>query len=299
MFSLNFFLQATYDDTDREMSFNIAWMKQLGIANAKRFSGKGLIPPAITGLHNGDAIRAFMKNGITAVVGDNTRPVLQNSQDEYWPLISTVANNGYDGLIIVPRWATTIYYNCDLPDCTTQEWIDTSAGSGDFSDLLDNARRVNVQHLLSLRQDPFMFHQANMRQTDVPSITVGSQSGQLSLLQAWVETITQEMTRLTDWPIVSLKHDDIATQFVNRMTVDQCKPTMSYVYSSAGTSITGVTISASNLNCAAPVAVTFPGSATTRSSGTTREQLGKDPLTIWVQLRGSPVTFTLDKPIQL
>lgn len=290
---------ATFDDTNREMSFNVAWMRQLGIAGAKRYSSKGLVPPAITGLHNGDAIRAFMKNGITSVVGDNTRPPLQNQQDEFWPLISTTAAKGYDGLIIIPRWATTIYYNCDLPECTTQEWIDTSAGSGDFTDLLENARRVNVQHLLALRQDPFMFHQANMRQTDVPAITVGSQTGQLSLLQAWVETIVQELTRLSDWPIVSLKHDDIATQFVNRMTVDNCQPTMTYVYSSSGTTITGVTVSASNINCAAPVPITFPSSATTRSSGTTREQVGKDPLTIWVKLKGSPVTFMLDRAISL
>jgi hypothetical protein len=41
-----------------------------------------------------------------------------------------------------------------------------------------------------------MFHQANMRQTDVPVSTVGSQTGKLSLLQIWVETVTQEMTRL-------------------------------------------------------------------------------------------------------
>jgi len=41
-----------------------------------------------------------------------------------------------------------------------------------------------------------MFHQANMRTGDVNSITIGSQSGTLSLLQIWVETITQEMARL-------------------------------------------------------------------------------------------------------
>lgn len=42
------------------------------------FSPKGLIPPAITGLHNGDAIRAWHDAGIIYVVGDNTRPLLMN-----------------------------------------------------------------------------------------------------------------------------------------------------------------------------------------------------------------------------
>jgi hypothetical protein len=42
----------------------------------------------------------------------------------------------------------------------------------------------------------FMFHQANMRQGDTPSFTVGSTTGNLSLLQIWVEVILQEMMRL-------------------------------------------------------------------------------------------------------
>ena len=62
---------ATYADVSKEISFNKAWLQQIGISEATRFSGKGLIPPAITGLHNGDAIRAWMDEGITNVVGDN------------------------------------------------------------------------------------------------------------------------------------------------------------------------------------------------------------------------------------
>jgi hypothetical protein len=143
-----------------------------------------------------DVIRAWIQNGITNVVGDNTRPVLLNTVNEFWPLISTVAANGFAGLTIMPRWATTIFYNCDLPACTTAEWVNTSGGSGDFNALLADAKATNTRHLLGLHQDGFMFHQANMRQTDVPTFTVGNQSGKLSLLQIWVELITQEMSRL-------------------------------------------------------------------------------------------------------
>lgn len=31
-----------------------------------------------------------------------------------WPLMTTVALNGYDGVQITPRWATNIYYNVNL-----------------------------------------------------------------------------------------------------------------------------------------------------------------------------------------
>lgn len=34
-----------------------------------------------------------------------------SQQNEHWPLISTVAANGYAGVQINPRWATNIYYN--------------------------------------------------------------------------------------------------------------------------------------------------------------------------------------------
>jgi hypothetical protein len=47
---------ATYHDASREIIFNQAWLKQVGIS-AGKFSASGLIPPAITGLHNGDVIK--------------------------------------------------------------------------------------------------------------------------------------------------------------------------------------------------------------------------------------------------
>lgn len=69
---------ATYHDALREIQFNLMYAELLNFTNAKRFSGSGLIPPAITGLHNGDAIRAWADNGLWNAIGDNTRPVLRN-----------------------------------------------------------------------------------------------------------------------------------------------------------------------------------------------------------------------------
>jgi hypothetical protein len=187
---------ATYSDASKEISFNRAWLQQGGISQARRYSSSGLIPPAITGLHNADVIKAWMDNGIKYVVGDNTRPILRNQQNEFWPAISSTAVNGYSGLVIVPRWATTIYYNCDLPDCTLQEWINTSGGSGDYQHLLDDARNANSRHLLGLHWDPFMFHQANLRVADLPTTMINGVELQLSLIETWTEIITQEMVRL-------------------------------------------------------------------------------------------------------
>ncbi|KAI9049443.1 hypothetical protein LZ554_006475 [Drepanopeziza brunnea f. sp. 'monogermtubi'] len=291
---------ATDSDVRLQIAFNQAWMAQTGIA-AGKFSPHGLVPPAITGLHNGDAIRVWMDLGITMVVGDNTRAPLLNTENAHWPLISTVAANGYAGLTIIPRWATPIYYNCYSAECTLAEWINTSGGSGDFDNLVAFAQSTYTHHLLGLRHDPLMFHQANLRQGDTATYTVGGLTGQLSLYQILVETVLQEMTRLTTWPIVTKKHDDIGTAFIDRMTRDKCLPSLSYIYSASNTHITGVTLSASTTNsCSVPIPVQFPGPATVASPSSavfTDEQLGSDPLTRWTTLSGSPVTYTLASPI--
>ncbi|KAK7420392.1 hypothetical protein QQX98_002815 [Neonectria punicea] len=290
---------ATYADASREIHFNQDWMAQMGIDKAARFSARGLIPPAITGLHNADVIKAWMDNGIYHVVGDNTRPVLRNANSKYWPLISTVASNGYDGLIIVPRFATTIHYNCDTAECTTREWIATSAGSGDYTSLLNQARTDNTRYLLSLMADPYMFHQANMRQVDMDTITIGSQTGKMSLVMSWTETIVQEMMRLANWPIQSLKHDDFTQYFLDRKALDDCKPRLSYVFSENGLSIKSVTVTATGNTCSASIPVTIPSGSVTSQGSVTTDQIGTEPPIQWVTLSGSPVTLALGKPIAL
>lgn len=285
---------ATYADATKEISFNQAWFTQSAIGGGAHWTSDGLIPPAITGLHNGDALRAWADNGLKHAVGDNTRPVLMNTDNYMWPLYTTVAANGYAGIEIIPRWATRIYYNCDTPACTLAEWIATSAGSGDFDSLLAQEKADTTRHLMGLRHDPYMFHQANLRNTDIDAITINGVSSKISIFQAWVETVVQEFVRLANWPLITIKQGDIATDFANRMTRDACGYKLTYKQD--GTQITGVTVSSSTNTCSVPVPVTFPGTVTS-TQGFTTEQIGNDPLTIWVQLSGSPVSFTLTTPV--
>lgn len=289
---------ATYSDASKEIFFNQAWMKQVGI-DAGKFSPAGLIPPAITGMHNGDVIKAWLDNGITNVVGDNSRPVLMNTDNVHHLLHSTVAANGYAGLNIMPRWPTAIYYDCDTQACTTQEWTDTSAGTGKFADLLAFEKDVTSRYLFGLRHDPYMFHQANMRATGVGSYKVGSQTVN-SLLQIWVETVIQELVRLTNWPVTTLKHDDIAKAFLDREARDGCSPQLAYSYSADGKSITGATVSTANGNtCSVPVPVTFPGTASVSSGSATSDKVGSEPLIMWATMSGQPVTFSLGGAVSL
>ncbi|KAL3422766.1 hypothetical protein PVAG01_06923 [Phlyctema vagabunda] len=287
---------ATFNDINYEISWNQAWMKQVGITGAQRFSPKALIPPAITGLHNGDALRAWSVNGLTNCVGDNTRPVLANPDNEHWPLITSVANNGFDGMIVIPRFASRIYYNCDTMNCTVSEWIDTSAGVGDINTLLNLERQGSARQLLALRHDAYMFHQANLRNLDVDSVTINGVTSQLSLIQMWTETVAQEMIRVVNWPLISLKQDDLSAAFMSRMAADQCGVKMTYNMDPIAQTVNGVTVSTTGNTCSVPIPVTVPGTVTS-TQGFQTEQLGNDPLTIWVKMAGSPVSFTLSSPV--
>lgn len=104
---------------------------------------------------------------------------------------------------------------------------------------------------------------------------MGSQTAKMSLLMIWVETIAQEMIRLVNWPILSITLDTMGQRFLNRMARDACSPSLSYIWNSGMTAITGVTVSTNGNTCPVTIPVTFPGTATT-SGSTTKEQIGSD-----------------------
>ena len=61
---------ATYSDARKEIQFNQAWLQAIGFTSGQ-FTANGLIPPAITGLHSGDVLRAWTNAGLRNCVGDS------------------------------------------------------------------------------------------------------------------------------------------------------------------------------------------------------------------------------------
>lgn len=80
------------------------------------------------------------------------------------------------------------------------------------------------------------------------------------------------------------------------MARDLCTPVLTYTTDPIAQTISGLTITANSNTCNVPIPVTVPGPVTD-TQGFTTEQIGSDPLTIWVNLSGSPVTFSLTTPI--
>lgn len=84
--------------------------------------------------------------------------------------------------------------------------------------------------------------------------------------------------------------------FAARAARDACGYSSTWV--TKDNKITGVTVFATDNSCGSPIPVTFP-SAPANTQDFQTEQVGNDPFTVWVQLSGSPVTFTLESPIPL
>lgn len=131
-----------------------------------------------------------------------------------WPYFTSAERDGFSGMQVNPRWATRIYYNCNTPKCTVDEWIDTSSGNGDFGNgdfdsLLASEKSETMRHMFGLSHSPYMFHQANLHNVNVDPITVNGVTAKYSIFQAWVETQVQEFVRLVDWPIVSTTHQQV------------------------------------------------------------------------------------------
>jgi hypothetical protein len=148
-------------------------------------------------------------------------------------------------------------------------------------------------------KDPYMFHQINLRVTDVAASTINGVSKQRSLIQMWGETVAAEFTRLVKWPLITTKQDDLMATFTNRLNRVACNPMVTMLYSATGTQITGYTVSAGNLWCSVAIPVSIPGGTVTSLQGGYTEQVGSDPLTVWTWLQGASKTFTLTVPITL
>lgn len=230
-----------------------------------------------------------------------------------WPYTTTFASDGFDGYTVIPRWATRIYYNCDTPckspfcpsitslitfkACTTQEWIDTSAGSGDFQTLLNVEKADTIRHLFGLFHEGYMFHQANLRTQGIAPITINGQTSQISIFQAWVETIVQEFVRIATWPMITLTQADLTATFLARQQRDSCRPNL--FWNKVGSQITSMTVTTNGNVCGTEVPVTIPLGTTVNTGSYRTEQVGSDAQTVWIQFNGAPVTFTFSTPIQV
>jgi hypothetical protein len=100
--------------------------------------------------------------------------------------------------------------------------------------------------------------------------------------------------------MITRKHDETAQVFMDRMARDQCSPQLTWNYTPDDKAIASITVHTATSNrCKVPIPVTIPTTARNIPPDAVREQVGSDPLTIWVRMNGQPVTIQLDRPVPL
>ncbi|KAJ3396141.1 hypothetical protein HDV05_003218, partial [Chytridiales sp. JEL 0842] len=104
----------TYRDAFNEITVNQNFARGVGFDTKPNWSKHSLVSPGISGIFNGDAIRAWRDAGLTSVVGDITRPSI-NNPNPYLPYTTTTESSNNPGFTVIPRASTHIYFNCTTP----------------------------------------------------------------------------------------------------------------------------------------------------------------------------------------
>ncbi|KAI9344673.1 hypothetical protein BDR26DRAFT_857395 [Obelidium mucronatum] len=249
-FTHEIFNNNSYSDTFKEVDFNfhLASKDLWGLDGQPFWSNKSMVTPGISGIFNGDALKALLDFGITGVVGDASRPkTVDPVRPLWWPITTNVADNGYAGMTVVPRQSLNIYFNTTNGPYNAQLYNNIYGTTKTFADILAIEVARNMRTLPMLSWQPAMFHQANLRNADMPNVTINGVSGKFSLMQQWVESLLG--------------------------------------INATGVSIVGFNVTASK-NCIAPV--TLPPTVAIKDiilpAGATTEQIGVDSVTVWVPL---------------
>ncbi|KAJ3411846.1 hypothetical protein HDV05_001635 [Chytridiales sp. JEL 0842] len=310
----------SYSDAYNELTTNQNFAKASLWMGKAYWSNRTMVTTGISGIWNGDAIRAMFDAGIVSIVGDTSRPNIGNDTSIHWPFITTQESSNYAGLTVVPRSPSTIYYNCSTVQ--EEERLYNAMypnATKTFKEMLDYEADRMLYKFMLLRNDGEMFHQANLKTDLLPSQTIqvgptgplstyninatlstgrnGTTAAYtatpLSMHAAFVETVISAFQQIATWPVISYKLDDMDTMFVNRAIRDNAKITLTATNTNTG--VVSFTIS-SQRPCVAPI--TFPlgvkaGDISNLPSSWKKEQIGTDPLTVWVPMTGNNASVTL------
>ena len=200
----------SYADAFSELSQN----NQYGVGSGLgRYSPENLVTPSMTGLGNAEVMRAAYDIGIRQVISDGSAPCQDNPSPNagyYNALVPT--------LLQIPRRATELYFNVSQPS----EWIAEyemlrSASATTVEGIVDHESTEQLRFLLRGESDPWMFHQANLRDL----------GGGRSLLTMYLDAVLAKYASRATFPIVSPTMDELAQKMKARMAFDAAGVTAS------------------------------------------------------------------------
>ena len=266
-----------------EIQENLYLAKQL-FPNTKSFSGTVMVTPMITGLFNGEALAGLWATGVRASQGDNSVPALR-SPTRYRGIWTTAAVHGFDGYFIIPRHATSIYYNAYAPSASMDQYNYIHSATETFQNMLAGEARVATQFLLNLRWDGYMFHQANIALYD----------GTNSLLSDWMTSVFTLYNQYSKLPVVSVSDDDHFKMWTDREVRDNCGSTILVLRTNNVPTSLLITWPA-NKSC--KIGITGYTAAVGSPAGVSLESYGPD-FTTWVVLPEGTVTQSITVPLSV
>jgi hypothetical protein len=150
---------ATYDQTRAEISRNVDVAGQLSLAP---FSVVNLVTPGVSGLNNAEAMRAIFDGGVRYLVTDTSQPGQNNPTPN-----AGIYNTHEPSVLMIPRRSTNLYFNVSTPQEWVTEYNDIYRGYWgrdlSYDEILGHESDVLVQYLLKGENDPWMFHQTDLR----------------------------------------------------------------------------------------------------------------------------------------
>jgi len=281
----------SYEEALAELIPNIDIALDLfGTSNSTSiYSSSAMVTPSISGLFNGEVLRALATVGIYTVVGDNSRPELV-PENKYHGIYTSVETHGFDGIYIVPRHVTDIFYNVATPDQEVAEYMKIYGVSKTINEIVSIQAQTAARFLLSYRHDPYMFHQANFGSY---TTTLGGKSRVTSLLSNWIANTFSQLTRFTTLPFWGYKQEDLAEIWKEREARDACEVNVQATVTDA--TITDLTLVSVN-SCR----YALTGVYVTPIEGITSTEVYGPDLTTWITLTaGKPIHLTLATPVSL
>ncbi len=261
----------SYSNARTELSQNDAVARLLGFTNYNRIN---LITPEISGLDNRNTMRAAYASGTKYVVGDTSRPTLDN------PSPNIGINNALQpSILIIPRHPNNLFYNVSTPDewraeynCLYRSYWGRNLS---YNEILGKESDVLLQYLLNGDMDPWMFHQPNLRKYN---------SSARFLLGELLDMTLDKYDNLFNLPIVSPTMDKLGERMANRMASNAAGITATI---HPGQSIV---IHAARATTLAVTGVTVPN-----SGGSTSETYGGQPIS-YIKFTSNNQTKTIALP---
>jgi hypothetical protein len=251
----------SYNQVLSELTMNIAASDTFGL---KPFSALSFVPPSYSGLTSSNAMRAMFDAGIRYVACDTSVPGYDNPSPNaglYSPLQSQI--------LLIPRRPNNLGYDVSTPDQWMAEYNNTYRSFWgrdlNYDEILDAESDVLLQYLLKGENDPWMFHQPDLRAYD----------GTRSLLGDLLDATFTKYARLVTTPLISPNMEVLGALVAARMrynaagvtaTVDPSANTITVRVASAATvPVTGACGGSSEFYAGQPistVSLSAGGSAT-------------------------------------